>query len=320
MKNPTKAINKTKQLVPKDRRTSIIVNEKPKNVSSDLNSSDPETKTIKELEEVRIFELMEEKAENSSFCSNSSTVLAFMQQSSPLRNQLFTQIMAGQSQRTLNYQGQSQKELVCKTNILTYGSDCQQTQQVIAMNENAVKWENFVLPAKEKEFKISDQENVVCKLPFGIEVMSDDEKDLDKSKESLHVRFAEFNEYKTIGFSDVSTISTDSRAEENYTDRAWSESSTTDSSEIESQLDIFVRDGKLNGSDIRKNLVQQFCQQNIEQENDIDSYDEESSSTKATDDEVDDDDYSSKSSHDDTLLENNQQMGQSETVKIEQNG
>ena len=166
----------------------------PKNVSSDLYSSDPDAKTMKELDEVRIFELMEEKAENSSFCSNSSTVLAFMQQSSPLQNQLFTQIMAGQSRRTLN---QGQQELVCKTNILTYGIEV-----------DSIKWENFDLPSRQSQLRLINEENIVCELPYGIDVLSDDKKDLDESKESLHVRFAEFNEYKTIGISDVSTIST----------------------------------------------------------------------------------------------------------------
>ncbi|KMQ95708.1 centromere protein j, partial [Lasius niger] len=51
----------------------------------EMNTSDFDSKTERELEEVRIFELLEEKAENSSFCSTSSTVLAFLQQSTPFK-------------------------------------------------------------------------------------------------------------------------------------------------------------------------------------------------------------------------------------------
>lgn len=53
--------------------------------SLETNASDFDSKTQRELEEVRIFELLEEKAENSSFCSTSSTVLAFLQQSTPFK-------------------------------------------------------------------------------------------------------------------------------------------------------------------------------------------------------------------------------------------
>lgn len=52
---------------------------------SETSVSDFDSKTQRELEEVRIFELLEEKAENSSFCSTSSTVLAFLQQTTPFK-------------------------------------------------------------------------------------------------------------------------------------------------------------------------------------------------------------------------------------------
>ena len=63
---------------------------------------------------------------------------------------------------------------------------------------------------------------------------------------------------------------------------------------------------KLEGSEMRQNLMKQFCHQ--KPENDADSYEDGSSSAKVTDDDIDDDDYSSKNSHDDTLLETNQLM------------
>jgi hypothetical protein len=65
---------------------SIVERKKPMEVISDTNSSDLEIKNKRELDEVRIFELLEDKAENSSFCSTSSTVIAFLQQSTPLKH------------------------------------------------------------------------------------------------------------------------------------------------------------------------------------------------------------------------------------------
>lgn len=55
-------------------------------IVSDSNTSDMETKSKKEMDEIRVFELLEDKAENSSFCSTSSTIIAFMQQSTPLKH------------------------------------------------------------------------------------------------------------------------------------------------------------------------------------------------------------------------------------------
>ncbi|XP_015592791.1 centromere protein J isoform X2 [Cephus cinctus] len=63
-------------------RFPTIINDK-NNVKPpiDLKNSDVEAKTKRDLEEGRIFELLEEKAEHSSFCSTSSTVVALLQQS-----------------------------------------------------------------------------------------------------------------------------------------------------------------------------------------------------------------------------------------------
>lgn len=267
-----------------------------------LNHSDPEIKTFKELEEVRIFEMMEEKAENSSFCSNSSAVIAFLQQSSPLKNQLFLQRMSSQSRVT------EDQEFVRKTNFLAYSSKSPLKSNENRSNslENVAKWENF---EKKDQPKLSDsQEKVICAIPFGLnEINSDDylkngNRQLDESAASLHVRFAEFNEYKTIGLSDVSSISTDSRVGDNGSNsQTWSDYSESESSDAEAKAEMIFRNGQFNGKTMRKNLVKQFC----EQDDDVDSYDEDaSSSTKLS--EEDDGDCSSQTSHDATLMENNQ--------------
>ena len=62
-----------------------LENKKANELLLDYSSSDLETKHKREIEETRIFELLEDKAENSSFCSTSSTVIAFLQQSTPLK-------------------------------------------------------------------------------------------------------------------------------------------------------------------------------------------------------------------------------------------
>lgn len=59
------------------------IKENKKKHSFDTSSLD--SKIEKELEEIRVFELMEKKAENSSFCSTSSAVVAFLQQSTPMK-------------------------------------------------------------------------------------------------------------------------------------------------------------------------------------------------------------------------------------------
>lgn len=59
-------------------------------------------------------------------------------------------------------------------------------------------------------------------------------EDPKETNGSMHVRFAEYNEYKTIGLTDTSMLSTDSHAD-NYGDKAWSEqSASSESSDVES--------------------------------------------------------------------------------------
>ncbi|KAM0725437.1 Centromere protein J [Formica fusca] len=79
-----KIFNKSEYITPNKQTVYNAVSNRSKYLQ-EMNMSDSDSKTERELEEVRIFELLEEKAENSSFCSTSSTVLAFLQQSTPFK-------------------------------------------------------------------------------------------------------------------------------------------------------------------------------------------------------------------------------------------
>lgn len=79
-----KIFNKSENTTP-NKETAYNAASNRSKYLQEMNMSDSDSKTERELEEVRIFELLEEKAENSSFCSTSSTVLAFLQQSTPFK-------------------------------------------------------------------------------------------------------------------------------------------------------------------------------------------------------------------------------------------
>lgn len=190
-------------------------------LNDSFNNSDIESKTKRELEEVRIFELLEEKAENSSFCSTSSTVVALLQQSvqsTPLKNKNRVSNLA-QNWRNDNKEDRLLAEIVYTTQ--SNSSTTYKKQQQNETDEN---------PGDDN----------VCELPYGTDVDPDyvEEQEFDRrvnyeKNTSLHVRFSEYNEYKTL--TDTSTISNDSEAQKHYSDqRAWSDCSvTTDSSDAE---------------------------------------------------------------------------------------
>ncbi|XP_012288178.1 centromere protein J isoform X2 [Orussus abietinus] len=97
---------------------------------------------------------------------------------------------------------------------------------------------------EHSSFTDTDQEHI-CQLPYGTDIdplcLRDYVKTIgenanNENNVSLHVRFSEYNEYKTIGLTDTSSISNDSQQPTNYAeDKAWSDYSTsTDSSDAES--------------------------------------------------------------------------------------
>lgn len=178
---------------------------RPKTVNKQLNdsiTSDAETKTKKELEEMRIFEMMEEKAENSSFCSTSSTVMAFLQQSTPLKLK-----KANQAEEVQVNGNVKDLEAVPKNS----GKTIPLRRKTFSKNSQLPKWQSLIPPVIEPQPQ-SKQHNFQNKFVASLDraggknlanaKMNDEKEDTNAS---LHVRFAEFNEYKTM--TDTSSVS-----------------------------------------------------------------------------------------------------------------
>ncbi|XP_014204785.1 centromere protein J isoform X2 [Copidosoma floridanum] len=211
-------------------RKAILDKKKPPVITLDVSNSDLEGKTKKELEEVRIFELLEDKAENSSFCSTSSTVIAFMQQSTPLKQKALLH-SATKHQISLNNVGdQTLEEIVSNTESNNLVAPMVQNNN---NDQHISQWEVMSMMKNNK----SGNKTV---LPYGTDIdmhydkNSNQESNLDQNNASLHVRFAEYNEYKTL--SDSSSVSSESGSVRDYnTHGVWSDhSGTPDTSDIES--------------------------------------------------------------------------------------
>ncbi|KAJ8675784.1 hypothetical protein QAD02_011570 [Eretmocerus hayati] len=215
-------------------RTTPISEKNSSEVMSDPNSSDLEFKNKRELEEVRIFELLEDKAQNSSFCSTSSTVIAFMQQSTPLKHKALLHSAAKNKLSLDDIGDETLEEIVRSTqsnNLLSV-----ETQKNVS-NRSISHWDDVPLPKATNGKTIKG-----AVLPYGTDLDeflqdydSNAESYQDQNNMSLHVRFAEYNEYKTM--TDTSSISSDSQTVINYLNnkKAWSDGSATpDSSDVES--------------------------------------------------------------------------------------
>ncbi|XP_076664096.1 spindle assembly abnormal 4 [Andrena cerasifolii] len=209
----------------------------------DLNTSDFKSGTQKEMEEVRIFELLEEKAENSSFCSTSSTVLAFLQQSTPFKakqkghstkdsivnaKQPSPIIKRPEAQATLK----SNQAYICTSNknndsYYNFASFVGQTaleQDAKENNKMDTDIKRQTLLRNQVQSVHSQGDSYDCS-----NVENNNEADV-----SLHVRFSEYNEYKTIGLTDTSSISTDSFLINNLSDeKVWNDTLTPEISDTE---------------------------------------------------------------------------------------
>ncbi|XP_017789163.1 PREDICTED: centromere protein J [Habropoda laboriosa] len=216
----------------------------------ELNTSDFHSGTQKELEEVRIFELLEEKAENSSFCSTSSAVVAFLHQSTPckvknagcktesgmLNAKQITPIIKTPKDQLILKSNQVYKCATSNKNADIYCNIAPIMNQKVIQNsvhkgtmntnENNITKENDNRHTLFNQIQsIYNQQNFY-NIP---DVENDNEVDV-----SLHVRFSEYNEYKTIGLTDTSSISTESLAVKTFSDeKVWSDSSTPETSTIE---------------------------------------------------------------------------------------
>ncbi|CAG5077340.1 Similar to CENPJ: Centromere protein J (Homo sapiens) [Cotesia congregata] len=248
---------------PKNTTKSVAVAQKISDVKipaadeSDLDSSKLETK---------MFEFLEEKAENSSFCSTSSAVVAFLQQSTPLKLKSIRKNLVMRKQESQEKKSRviddEIEELVhsLKSNKLEkLASDKSKKNFGQFSNEGSID-NNISSTPKLSKNNFTERKFLGQKLEgnyggeekieeIGIESDSESEKNYEDSQRfkledknlrdqindgvnddgSMHVRFSEYNEYKMIGLTDTSTISRDSFID----DKNWTDDSSVESSEVE---------------------------------------------------------------------------------------
>ncbi|KAK2580982.1 hypothetical protein KPH14_006042 [Odynerus spinipes] len=259
----------------------------------ELNNTDIDLKIEREMEEVRIFELLEEKAENSSLCSTSSTVVAFLQQSTPFKvrqkirntkdnlcSPIQQNIMQKASPRRLQLIGSQSTSVNPKSeSCINSFWESMSTNNPIESTENmqVLKKQNtcnVLLTSKE-----SDQMSIQNHVEHVYDETNHDIQTSICSSEvdvSLHVRFSEYNEYKTISLSDTSSVSSESLSQKDYDDeKAWSDCSELPDSDIEDQLTKHeksktseTRDNKINFiSKIKHGKVMYHNEKNQDQEN-----------------------------------------------------
>ncbi|XP_063989326.1 centromere protein J [Diachasmimorpha longicaudata] len=216
---------------------------------SDLDSSKLETK---------MFEFLEEKAENSSFCSTSSAVLTFMQQSTPLKlrsikQKLCTRTLSPSKSKYQRSPLRGIRETVVQKDIVisqwndepfsedkpseTFVNDPRKIKRIVESQERNTEMilhnNNDIIGFKE-DMDSNSNISTSTDIDSNLEDKSGDYQEENKANVSMHVRFAEYNEYKTIGLSDTSMISTDSQNHNLNGDKIWSETSnSSESSDVE---------------------------------------------------------------------------------------
>lgn len=248
---------------------------------SEMNISDCDSKAEKELEEVRIFELLEEKAENSSFCSTSSTVLAFLQQSTPfkVKNKLNQargeSIIANKKQQNdeqtsnmikqepmiqqVAHTDNSKSSVQCQieqfelykhshTNDATIDSYC----DTITVDNIQEEIQNYFIPTNQvlqsNETYTDHPENHDMSI-ITVLSNSDGKRDISTGNDhnlthdseadaSHHVRFSEYNEYRTIDLTDVSDMANNSPLKDYLEQQNWNNCfiDTLESSNIKENL------------------------------------------------------------------------------------
>lgn len=237
----------------------------------EMNISDCDSKAEKELEEVRIFELLEEKAENSSFCSTSSTVLAFLQQSTPFKvKSRFNQtrkeddtVASKEDERTSdmieqeplvqqiahigNSKSNVQRQVESRKHSFTNATTVDSWNTVTVDNIQEETQNYFTKQILQNEaFKYTKHsENHDTSSTVS---SSDEERDTRNDRNltndseadvSHHVRFSEYNEYRTINLNDVSDTASSSPTSQDYLAE-------------QSRYDYFAKTSK--SSDIKRKL------------------------------------------------------------------
>ncbi|XP_034934451.1 centromere protein J [Chelonus insularis] len=205
--------------------------------------------------ETKIFEMLEERAENSSFCSNSSAVIDFLRQSTPIklrniRKNLQSLKNSGKTDTNIP-NNNSNKIIHSKNSSSDKNTRCLTNENQMLKDIDALKIIQKSLTAEclhnvgnqmiksSKYQDYADIDDTKCVLSTkkaeSCDLIKNDYHESDKNADadiSVHVRFADYNEYKSI--SDISVLSKDSY---DYDDKISSNHSTSAESDTDTSTD-----------------------------------------------------------------------------------
>lgn len=263
----TKILNES--ITPTNRITNNVTSNRSR-YPPEINISDCDSKAEKELEEVRIFELLEEKAENSSFCSTSSTVLAFLQQSTPFKvksglnqtrreNNTVTSKRQQDDERksdtieqepmvrvmhTGNSKSSIQRQVEPRKHSHTNATTIDSYWDTVTVDNMQEETQSHFMPTNEvlqsNEAYTKQLENHNTSI---VSVLSNSDEETDTSMgnarnlthnseadTSHHVRFSEYNEYRTIDLIDVSDTTSTPPLKDYFEQQNWDDRSDTSNS------------------------------------------------------------------------------------------
>ncbi|XP_011256726.1 centromere protein J [Camponotus floridanus] len=269
-----KILNKTEYISPSKQTTYNVTSNQSKHLQ-EMNMLDFDSKTERELEEVRIFELLEEKAENSSFCSTSSTVLAFLQQSTPFK--IKKRLNCANSEGDVVVRQQNDEQT---SDIIEQKSMSQRSTHIGNLKPKIQQFEHFGIrkhsrnstikpysdTINDTQEEIQKHSTIVNQISqnnraytdylknheiVALSSDSDEEEDISKGNNvasddeagvNHRVRFSEYNEYRTIDSTDVTDKSL---LRDQIKKQDWNDHSTDSSelSDIEEKLPL--NDGKM---------------------------------------------------------------------------
>lgn len=307
----SKTAVKSKPITPAEQNACSTVSDRPAHLP-EMNASDVDSKAERELEEVRIFELLEEKAENSSFCSTSSTVLAFLQQSTPFKVRKGSSRAAHESdiatstkRQSGTVERQSTTRRPVRVENAKSGARIEQSgahkRSRISVATVDSYWDTVVsddIPNEEQRCSVmvdqaSQSEEMdknyledramrcdtSCDARIVMLSSSDEDNDIPvKNNRNLahggeaemnhRVRFAEYNEYRTIDLTDVSDATSKSPLRDYLEQEDWHDrsGSISESSDVEESHVIYKESTALrtigdNGAIVPSGRL--FPQQNV---------------------------------------------------------
>jgi centromere protein J len=277
----SKIATKSRSITSTEQNACNSVSDRPTYLP-EINISDLDSKVEKEMEEVRIFELLEEKAENSSFCSTSSTVLAFLQQSTPFKvkkglnratyeNNITASIKQQNGKEDANDTLEQQPTIHRTARVENAKSDARTIKQSGIHKHSRTSaltsgfyWDTIVdntqdksqkhstivdqaLQSKEMHRNYLEDHGTSCDTRIVALSSSDEESNIrlennrnneatmcdNEAETNHHVRFAEYNEYRTIDLSDTSNTMSKSPLRNYLEQEDWHERSGDISSDIE---------------------------------------------------------------------------------------